>query len=248
MFTKQTLMADLYNMGVDPNGTLKVHISYNAIGEVDGRGDTVLDALCEYMQDGLLVLPSHTWANVGKENPVMDVLHTPSCVGVLTELFRKRAGVMRTLHPTHSVAALGNGAAEFAAGEECLKTPCGKGGAYYKLWERDAQILLVGVNFSRNTFIHGIEEWDGAVGTLSPNMTDFYVIDYSGGRIYVPQNRHDAPVGSAAFTKLEPQALNEGIMTLHTFGEATARLMRAKPLRSMVAERLAENPKHLLRY
>ena len=248
MYTKQDLLQHLSNIGVDPTGTLKVHISYKAIGEVDGRADTVLDALSEYMKDGLLVLPSHTWAHVRGNNPVMDVLHTTSCVGVLTEMFRKRVGVVRSLHPTHSVSVLGEGDLEFVAGEEKISTPCGEGGAYHKLWQRDAQILLIGVNFERNTFIHGIEEWDGAEGSVSDTTEDYYVINQNGQRIHTPQNRHCARLGSGTFCKLEPQAINEGIVTLGKFGDATTRLMSAKALRAMVAPLLKENPKYLLGY
>lgn len=248
MHTKQSLLKNLKEAGVNPGGTLLVHLSYKAIGEVEGGADTVLDALSEYMQGGLLVLPAHTWANVGTENPVMDVLHTPTCVGALTELFRKRAGVVRSLHPTHSLAALGKGAGELLAGEEKIETPCGEGGAYYKLWQKNAQILLIGVNFMRNTFIHGIEEWDGAEGTISPEKTDLYVVDYEGRRLYTPQYRHCARIGSQTFTKLEPQAIQQGVLTIGRFGDAAARLMSTAPLREMVAPLLKENPRYLEGY
>lgn len=249
MYTKQDLLAHLDKLNIDKNNTLMVHISYKAIGEVEGRGDTVLDALTEYMKSGLLVLPSHTWRNVDVSNPVMDVLYTPTCIGILTDLFRKRPGVHRSLHPTHSVAALGEGAEEFVSGEEYINTPCGKGGAYYKLWERNAQILLIGVNFMRNTFIHGIEEWDNnAVGSISPDKTDMYVINCQGNRLYTPQYRHCAPLSSQTFTKLEPTALNEGVLTMGQFGDATTRLMHTVPLRKMVASALHANPRYLLGY
>lgn len=248
MFTKQDLLAQLQMLEIDPAGTLMVQLSYKAIGEVEGRGDTVLDALSEYMRPGLLVLASHTWDNVNTRNPVMDVLHTPSCVGELTELFRKRPGVWRSLHPTHAVAALGKDAEAFVAGEEQIGTPCGKGGTYYKLWQRNAQILLIGVNFTRNTYIHGIEEWDGAEGSISPQPEDMYVINREGRRLYTPQRRHCAPLGSQTFSKLEPQAMQQGVLTLGRFGDATTRLMRAVPLRRMVAERLEQDPRYLMRH
>ena len=249
MYKKQDLLSNLTEMNIDPKATLMVHISYKAIGEVEGRGDTVLDALAEYMKPGLLVLPSHTWSNVKvNHNPIMDVIHTPTCVGVLTELFRKRDGVHRSLHPTHSLAALGTGAESFVSGEECINTPCGKGGAYYKLWERNAQILLIGVNFGRNTFIHGIEEWDGAEGTISKEKSDLYVINHQGNRLYTPQFRHSAPRGSDTFPKLEAPAIAKGILSLGKFGDATARLMHAKPLREMVAGLLKDDPRYLLQY
>ena len=248
MYTKQDLIANLAALNIDPTGTLMVHISCKAVGEVEGRGDTILDALSDCMRPGLLVLPSHTWDNVTPGNPVMDVLHTPTCVGVLTELFRKRPGVIRSLHPTHSLAALGMDAQAFLSGEERIQTPCGRGGAYYRLWERDAQILLLGVNFRRNTFIHGIEEWDGAQGTISPGRTDYYVINREGNRLHTPQYRHCSRLGSETFTKLEPDAQQQDVLTLGRFGDATARVMRARPLRAMVAALLKDDPLYLSRY
>jgi len=248
MHKKQDFLAQLASLSVDPQGTLMVHLSCKAIGEVEGRGDAVLNALMEYMQNGLLVLPSHTWSNVNTNNPVMDVLHTPTCVGILTELFRKQPGVLRSLHPTHSLAAVGADAETFLDGEEHIQTPCGKGGAYYRLWERNAQILLIGVNFTRNTFIHGMEEWDHAIGTISSDKTDLYVVNHEGNRLYTPQFRHCSRLGSRTYSKLEPDALQQGILTLGRFGDATARLMKAKPLRTMVAEFLREDPHYLMRY
>jgi aminoglycoside 3-N-acetyltransferase len=248
MYTKQDLLSHLTALGIDPSGTLLIHLSYKAIGEVDGRGDTVLDAFMEYMQPGLLLLPTHTWDYVREKNPVMDVLYTHSCVGVLTEMFRKRPGVYRSLHPTHALSAVGEGAEELLSGEEKICTPCGKGGVYYKLWERNAQILLIGVNFTRNTFIHGIEEWDHAKGSISPDKSDMYVINHQGSRLYTPQYRHCSPLGSETFSKLEAPALQQGILTMGRFGDATARLMYAQPLRKMVAELLKADEKYLLRY
>ena len=246
MYTKSDLMKQLADNGIDPTGTLTVHLSYKAIGDVAGRAETVIEALADYMKDGLLVLPAHTWENVRGTNPVMDTLHTPTCVGITTELFRKMGH--RSYHPTHSITAKGKDAQNFVKGEENLTTPCGKGGTYYKLWERDAQILLIGVNFMRNTFIHGIEEWDGAVGPLSEKLADYYVITEEGKRLYTPQYRHCARLGSRTFTKLEPLALQGGILTLGKFGDATTRLMSARKLRGMVAPLLRENPRYLEGY
>lgn len=248
MHTRKTLMTQLKDIGINPAGTLMVHLSYKSIGEVDGRGDAVLDALMTYMEPGHLVLPAHTWKHVGKEISVMDVLNTPSCVGVLTNMFRNRPGVVRSLHPTHSLAACGADAKAFVAGEENIITPCGKDGAYYRLWERNAQILLIGVNFTCNTYIHGIEEWDGAKGTISPVKTDLYVINYERQRCYTPQYRHCAPLGSDTFSKLEGPALKNRIVRMERFGDADVRVMQAKPLRAMAAEILKEDPSYLLRY
>ena len=112
MYTKDDLKNDLKRLGINQYGTLKVHSSYKSIGEVDGGPETVLDSLSEYMEEGLLVLPTHTWDHVNQANPVFHVDQSETNVGILTELFRKRDGVIRSLHPTHSVGALGKDAKE----------------------------------------------------------------------------------------------------------------------------------------
>ena len=116
MYTKAELKQQLQNAGLTGKETILIHSSMKAIGEVESGADTVLDAWMEYFADGLLLLPTHTWANVNAEHPVYDYRSTPSCVGLLTNLFRLRAGVVRSLHHTHSLAGFGKGAAEYLAG------------------------------------------------------------------------------------------------------------------------------------
>ena len=158
MYTKAELKQQLQNAGLTGKETILIHSSMKAIGEVESGADTVLDAWMEYFADGLLLLPTHTWANVNAEHPVYDYRSTPSCVGLLTNLFRLRAGVVRSLHPTHSLAGFGKGAAEYLAGEDENNTPCTPGGAYDRLKDCGGKILLVGVGHERNTYIHSVEE------------------------------------------------------------------------------------------
>lgn len=158
MYTKAELKQQLQNAGLTGKETILIHSSMKAIGEVESGADTVLDAWMEYFADGLLLLPTHTWANVNAEHPVYDYRSTPSCVGLLTNLFRQRAGVVRSLHPTHSLAGFGKGAAEYLAGEDENNTPCTPGGAYDRLKDCGGKILLVGVGHERNTYIHSVEE------------------------------------------------------------------------------------------
>ena len=74
MYTKSDLLADIEKMGIDPKGALLIHSSMKAIGPVEGGADTVLDAWSQYMGDGLLIFPTHTWKYIGdgKEQSVFD--------------------------------------------------------------------------------------------------------------------------------------------------------------------------------
>ena len=126
MHTKESLTEDLVHTGILPSDTLLVHSSMKSIGEVDGGADTVLDVLMDYFREsGLLVFPTLTY-DLNSSNPVFYVNETPSQTGVLSDLFWRRPGVLRSLHPTHSVAAWGHDAAEFIAGHEMFSTPCAK--------------------------------------------------------------------------------------------------------------------------
>lgn len=224
MYTKQHLLEHLAALGVNQHGTLLVHSSMKAIGDVEGGADTVLDALCEYMQNGLLILPTHTWRQMNETYTVFDSRTEPSCVGVLTNLFMKRDGVVRSLHPTHSVAALGDDAETYTAGEEFTRTPCPRDGCWGKLYDRKAQILFLGCSLKSNTYLHGVEEWIDTPNRLKATAQDFTVIDRDGVSYTVPQYRHhtENPVvdPSEHYDKMEPIFVMGGALTYGTFGDA----------------------------
>ena len=157
-YTKADLKHDLVAMGLTGNETILIHSSMKSIGPVEGGADTVLDAWMEFFAEGLLLLPTHTWRFINEENRVFDVRRSPCCVGILPELFRQRPGVVRSLHPTHSMAAYGKGAAAYLEGELDANTPCTPGGCYDRLRAAHGKVLLLGVTHARNTFIHSVEE------------------------------------------------------------------------------------------
>lgn len=184
----------------------------------------MLDALSEYMKDGLLVLPTHTWAYINADNPRFSVQDSPSCVGILPELFRKRPGVVRSWHPTHSVAALGVDAEAFTAGDERWDTPCARGSVWGKLLDRKAEIVLLGVDLRRNTFIHGIEEWVDIPGRMTDSHEELYTVTPGGDEIMVPSRRHCGLSWSEHFWKVERELEEGGAMRKGNFGDALVRV------------------------
>jgi aminoglycoside 3-N-acetyltransferase len=128
MHTKNDLINSISAIGIKPDDTLLVHSSMKSIGEVGGGADTVLDAFIEYMKPGLLIFPTHTWAQMNDEYSVFNPITEPSCVVILSNLFLKRPGVVRSWHPTHSVVAIGKDAISYIRGEELWDTPCPRKG------------------------------------------------------------------------------------------------------------------------
>ena len=228
-------------MNIDPKGTIMVHSSMKSIGEVEGRADTVLDALSEFMQDGLLALPTHTWDYVRQENPKFYVRSSRSHVGILTELFRNRPNVIRSWHPTHSVGALGEEAEEFTEGDQAFNTPAARKSPYGKLLDREAKILLIGVDLKQNTFIHGIEEWEEVPGRFKEGYEDLVTVLPDGIEIPVPSKRH-IPGFSLHYWKVEELLAEKGAIDYETLGDAKVLVCDTVGLTKYITKMLHVDP------
>lgn len=242
MHTKETLMKQLENLGIDRNGTLLIHSSMKSMGPVEGGADTVLDVFSDYMKDGLLVLPTHTWSSINKDNPKFYVESSPTCVGILPEIFRKRPGVVRSWHPTHSVAALGRDAAEFTKDDHLFDTPCARGSAWGKLLDRKATIILIGVDLKRNTFIHGVEEWVDIPGRMTDDHEALFTVLPDGTEISVPSRRHCGLSWSEHFWKVDEVLQDKGVMFIGKLGDAEVRVCDAEGIAEVITEMLKDNP------
>lgn len=244
-YTKQSLKQDLAAMGLTGAETILIHSSMKSIGEVEGGADTVLDALMEYFAQGLLLLPTHTWRFMDGGNTVFDVRNSPCCVGILPELFRQRPGVIRSLHPTHSMAAYGKDAAAYLAGELETSTPCAPGGCYDRLRTVHGKILLLGVTHARNTFIHSVDEVLNVPHRLTDKPLKLTVVDEAGESHTAYMRRHynaDQPHISEDFVKLEQAYLDCGAAQNTKLGDAKCILCDAEGLFRVTRHVLAPNP------
>ena len=219
MLTREEIHASLREMGIRPDDTVLMHTSMRAIGEVEGGCDGLIDAFCAYLHDGLYLIPTHTWANVGEENPCFDVRQTPPCIGALPCVAARRADGVRSLHPTHSMTAFGKKAAAFVAGEEQATSPCPARGCWARLAEVGAKILLVGVGLNRNTFIHAIDEMLDLPNRLAPPI-DLTVIDYAGKAHSLSFCKHGDHTGSENFGNYEAALRHMGALTDGRLGNA----------------------------
>ncbi len=248
-YTKQELKQQLEAAGLKRTDTVLIHSSMKAIGRVEGGAESVLDAWMEYFDRGLLLLPAHTWAQMSERYPVYDPQKEESCVGLLTRLFWKRPGVVRSLHPTHSVAAFGQGAAAYVAGEEYCNTPCTPGGCYDRLRQAGGKILLVGVGHERNTFIHSVEEVLNVPNRLADRPLLLYTVMPDGSRRTVYMRKHFnamQPHISEDFVKLEQAFYETGAAVKTVFGDAGCILCDARRVFEVTRHCLAPDPECLV--
>ncbi len=147
----------LQTLGVQTGHIVFVHSSLSSIGYVEGGADAVVDAFLDVLgSTGTLVVPTFTFSHGGKLNPVFDPIRDASEMGRISEVARTRPGARRSHHLLHSVAALGAHAESITAVHG--PSAWAADGPFWKLYELDGHILMLGVPYLRCTFFHVIEQ------------------------------------------------------------------------------------------
>ena len=226
MITQADIHAFLRRVGIKKTDTVLAHTSMRAIGEVEGGCDGLIDGVISYLTEGLFLVPTHTWDNVGKDQPVFDVRTTKPCIGALPTVAAFRPDGVRSLHPTHSVAAFGKRAADFVKGEEKATSPCPAGGVWARLYDENAKILLIGVGLNRNTYIHAVDEMLDLPDRLVPPIP-LTVVDASGQHHETLYQKH-GQTGSENFDVFRKPLEALGALTYDRLGNATVGIFQAK--------------------
>lgn len=243
MYTKETLKSDLLKMGLKTTDSIMIHSSMKSIGEVSGGADTVVEALMEYFEEGLLMMPTHTWKQMSKEYNIFNPKKEDGCVGIIPNIFWKRKNVYRSFHPTHSIAAYGKMAAEYIRNDDYSTTPCAPDGCFGKLKDINGKILLIGVNHIKNTFIHSVEEMYDVPERFTECPVEFKVITNDGSyrnvKMYRHFNKNTAHI-SESYDKLTEALYDTGAATLVKFGDAECILCDAKKVCEVVGRILTK--------
>ena len=140
---------------------LLVHSSLSACGSIEGGPATVISALRSWISDhAVLALPTHTWSYPEDTGvaPIYDYTSTPSLVGAITNYYWRQPGVVRNLHPSHSLACSGPEAEELCGGHEFCETPCGAGTPYQRIAEGNSSVLMFGATLDSYTLFHTAED------------------------------------------------------------------------------------------
>lgn len=240
------LRENLLAMGIKPSDKILVHSSLKAIGPIEGGADGLISLLTSVLDKGALQMPAHTWQQVGKET--MRFLHEtmPTCVGVLSERFRLSSGVIRSAHPTHSNSGWGVGIRDMLAGQEKFDTPCAPESTYGRLGEEGYKIFLLGVDFGRNTAVHGLEEKAEVPGRLTEDRQALEVEFADGTVVSSPQHRHMG-VGSDRYVRVQPMLEEAGILRRGLLGYAQVLYMDAAPMFDRVVDLLRRDPSFFTR-
>ncbi len=130
-YEKEQLKKTLLRLGIGQGDALFLHSSFRAVNGFQGTPQDVIDCLIEIVgEQGNLLMPSMHYRSSSYEqlqrNELFDVRKTFSKMGLITEVFRRKTGVLRSLHPTHSVLAWGKDAVRIVQDHDKCLYPCGK--------------------------------------------------------------------------------------------------------------------------
>ena len=86
MLSKIEIEEFLEKNGVKRDDKITVHASLRAVGPIEDGADGLIDAMRDYLDQGILLIPTHTWDNVTREHPYYDVRKTEPCIGTLARV------------------------------------------------------------------------------------------------------------------------------------------------------------------
>ena len=252
MHTRVSLIDDLHSLGIHAGDVLVVHSSMKSIGAVDGGAHTVIDALMETVTPrGTLLMPSFTYSlKTNDLSEGFDRENTPSVTGVISELFRQRSDVIRSEHPTHSIAAWGASAQRLASGHREDSAAFGAGTPFDMLPELNGYILHIGVDLRSSSLIHVGEMrahiWYADIFPFSnEGLQPWALVKRANGNVdEIPQTF--VPGSSNGFNAFELPLKKRGLITYGKIGNASVRLLAARPFLETVIELLEEDPDYAL--
>lgn len=232
----------LERMGVPRGGVLFVHSAFRDLGREGLTPEGVITELAAYTEGGTLVLPTMSWRYVKPSKPEFHELETPSNVGILTEVFRTKWATVRSLHPTHSVAAMGRDAAALVADHHKGETPCPTRSVYGRTLEADGWIVMLAIGFDCCTMIHHGEE------LVAP---DLYLRPKEQAETYTLTDRHGVAHKMNLrrhlflprdYWQFQDQLDKDGKLHLGFLGAAVLRAFRACDLHERVMATLTARP------
>lgn len=193
---KAEISQGLRAMGVVLGDTLFLHSSLKSLGYVMGGPKAVIEALLEAVgPEGTVMLPAYNMPG----GSIYGACETPGYVfdprihgtgmGALPETFLQFPGVERSIHPTHSCAAIGKMARYLTEAHHLSPSVFGEGSPWQRCLAINGKVMGLGISMGPVTFYHLLEDSVGDAFPLPVRMDKTYQMpckDWQGRDIVVP--------------------------------------------------------------
>ena len=247
MWTLDSLINEFNKIGIRKGSKIIVHSSFKSFGEVENGPQTIVNALISAVgENGLILMPtfSFSFEKENGEGEVFDKNKTPSRVGIITEFFWKTQGVVRSDHPTHSVALYGKDKDKIL--KDLPDSALGKNSAFYQVAMMGATIYHFGCGFKSSSLIH--------TGEILTDVFYKEMFDFSGVKNSALIKKKDeivsvplveSPGCSDGFYKLEPLAIEQKKLKIYD-DKLKVKYIEARDLLDLTIDVLRKDPTFLL--
>lgn len=194
--TGEELTGQLRTLGLGQGDIVFLHSSLKSLGFVEGGPRAVLDALLDAIGPaGTLVVPTYylpggsIYATCQIKDYVFDPHIHGTQLGALPSEFLKLPGVKRSIHPTHSVSALGVHAAKITETHHLAPSIFGPGSPWAQTIALKGKVLGLGVSMGPVTFYHTVEDHLGDAFPLPVRMSEeftLHCLDWERRDVRVP--------------------------------------------------------------
>lgn len=245
--TATELREGIESLGIVAGDVVMLHSSLKSIGFVEGGPQAVLDALVDAVgPSGTLVVPTY-WLPGGTilatcrlDGYVFDPRRHDTHLGRLPSAFLARDGIVRSVHPTHSVSAIGRDARAVVEDHHRAPSIFGAGSPWDRCHALDAKVLGLGISMGPVTFYHLLEDRLLDRFPLPVRMAETYAmpcVDTGGRRVTVPvtpldprfmPRRIDAPGRDDLRDYFRREFDRQGLLTWGRIGDATSWVIPAQ--------------------
>jgi len=125
---------------------------------------------------------------------VFDIRKSPSYTGILSEVARRQANSVRSLHPTKSVCAIGAAAEELTRDHQKSPYPYDSCSPYHRITDFGGKIVGLGVSTANLSFVHCVDDAlknDFPVQPYHAQLFAATCINGAGSKVIVETYAHD---------------------------------------------------------
>lgn len=225
-----------------------LHTSMISIGKLEGGRKWIAECLFDKMdlEQNTLLTVALTYIGKNKDflesNPTFDVRTAPIAMGAINEYIASLDGAIRSIHPTHSVVAIGKKAKEYTMNHHKDVTPFGENSPYYKIIKNRGKIVFFGISINSFTAVHALEDpllEVMPVKIYNKKRYNVRCLDWDGKELYVETPCHNPIAGMRrSLIQFENEMILLGIMKKYPIGEGFVSVVDAYSFAQYYLEKL----------
>ena len=249
MISETAIKKSLAALPRGESSAVLIHSSLSSAGYIIGGAKSVIRAIKSTFAGFTICFPTHTYCYPCNDGSceVFDRSKTPSRVGAITNEFLREREHLRSLHPTHSLAAIGPVAQYFTSDHEECDTPCGRGTPYEKLIAQDCAVLMFCTTLNAYTLFHTAEDAANVSYLYEPTPYSLRYRNCDGLEVPYKMRRQDMGV-PRRFSEMADWMESEGLLFRRALGRSQILwIPSSRKAHLALLSELKTNPRFLIR-